>query len=145
MKNKILIILLFPILTFSQEKFLKNIEEVKDLSNKTSQLFYQTKIRESFDMMELYWPIEKNELISLEENTLKYINILDDRFGAKEGIVKLKEEKIMDFAFKETFIIKFKNHAIRLIYIYYKNNEGWILNSFKWDDSFMDEFKEVTK
>lgn len=132
-------------MTFSQGKYLKNIEEVKDLSNKTSQLFYETKINECFDVLEMYWPIEKNEIISLEENTLKYINILDERFGKKESIVKIKEEKIMDFAFRETFIIKFKNHAIRLIYIYYRNNEGWILNSFKWDDNFMDEFVEVKK
>jgi hypothetical protein len=29
-----------------------------------------------------------------------------------------------------------------VIYTYYKNNSGWILNEFKWDDSFAEEFKE---
>jgi hypothetical protein len=49
---------------------------------------------------------------------------------------------IADFSIRETYIIRFENTAIRVIYTYYKNNSGWILNEFKWDDSFAEEFKE---
>jgi hypothetical protein len=85
--------------------------------------------------------LPENEIGSLEEKTIQYMNILQGRFGKVEGVVKLKEETIGDFAIKETYILRFENSAIRLMYTYYKNKNGWILNTFKWDDSFFEEFK----
>jgi hypothetical protein len=69
------------------------------------------------------------------------MELLQSRFGAVEGVLKIKEEKINDFAIRETYILRFENQAIRLVYIYYKNKKGWILNTFKWDDEFYQEFK----
>ena len=69
------------------------------------------------------------------------MNLLQARFGKTENVVKVNEEVIKDFAVKETYILKFENSAIRLIFTYYKNNSGWIINAFKWDDSFSEEFR----
>ena len=71
------------------------------------------------------------------------MKILRDRFGKMESVIKVNEETIKDFALRETYILKFENSAIRLMYTYYKNEKGWILNGFKWDDSFDDEFTPV--
>ncbi len=125
----------------AQTKYLKNTDEVRNLTKKATGYFQENKIPAFFDEITNYWPAPDNELIALEEKTIKYINILEDRFGKSGEIVKVNEETIKDFALRETYILKFEHSAIRLKFTYFRNVNGWILNAFKWDDSFEQEFK----
>ena len=88
-----------------------------------------------------YWPIPSNEVDALEDKSIKYLNMVEERFGKAEETIKVKEETIKDVAMRETYLVKYENTAIRLIFTYYQNNKGWILNAFKWDDNFSLEFK----
>ena len=143
MKNTFIAVTILLISTnlFAQEKYLKNINETQELSQKVVELFEKNKISESFDELNPYWPMPENELESLEEKTIKYLNIIEQRFGKSIGILKVKNETISEIAIRETYLIRYENTAIRLIFTYYKNNNGWIVNAFKWDDSFFEEFK----
>ena len=144
MKTKIAFVLLLLLTitsTIAQEKTLATIKETKELSARCSNLFKENKLGDFFKVLRPYWPLPENEIGSLEEKTIQYMNMLQSRFGKVEGVIKLKEETIGDFAIKETYILRFENSAIRLMYTYYKNKKGWILNTFKWDDSFYEEFK----
>jgi len=69
------------------------------------------------------------------------MNLITTRFGKFIGTLKIKEQKIADIAFREKYLIRFKNTAIRLTFTYYKNNDGWLVNAFKWDDNFIEEFE----
>lgn len=141
-KNTFLLILVLNITSsIAQDKTLTSPKEAREFSQKCSNLFKDNKISQFFGELRPYWPLPENEINGLEEKTIQYINLLQSRFGKIEGVVKVKEEVINDFAIRETFILKFENSAIRLIYTYYKNNSGWVLNAFKWDDSFSEEFK----
>jgi hypothetical protein len=77
----------------------------------------------------------------LKLKTIKYLNLIEERFGAPIGSLKVKNETISDVATRETYLIRYENTAIRLIFTYYKNDKGWIVNAFKWDDSFGEEFE----
>jgi len=134
-----LILLSFSV--HSQDKTFKNSDETKAFSMKISENFSKMKIEESFTELKKFWPMPENEIDGLEEKTLKYLNLLEDRFGKSNGVVKIKEEAIKDFAIRETYIVKYSFSAIRLVFTYYKSENGWIVNSFKWDDSFSEEFK----
>lgn len=125
----------------AQEKYLKNETETQELSKKIVLLFSDNKISESFDQLSPYWPLPQNEIESIEEKTIKYLNIIEERFGKSIGTLKVKNEIISDIAIRETYFIRYENTAIRLIFTYYKNNNGWIVNAFKWDDSYTEEFK----
>jgi hypothetical protein len=120
---------------------LKTIDDARALSKKGTDLFLEKKLSEFFKEVKKYWPLPANEVDGLEEKTIQYMNLLESRFGAMSTAVKVNEEKISDFALKETYLIKFEYSAIRLIYTYYKNDKGWIIHAFKWDDSFAEEFK----
>lgn len=127
-------------LLYSQIVFIKDLKEARDISKNVTELFQKNEISEGFDLLEPHWPLPENELEALEEKTIKYLNILPDRFGEAEGIAKIKEEKIGDFALRETYLIRYQVSAIRLIFTYFQNKDGWILNGFKWDDNFGEEF-----
>lgn len=125
----------------AQEKYLKDINETVELSKKVSSLFKDNKISESFDLLADYWPMPQNELESIREKTIKYLNIIEQRFGKSIGTIKVKNETISDIAIRETYLIRYEHTAIRLIFTYYKSNNGWIVNAFRWEDSFAEEFK----
>jgi len=125
----------------AQITYLKNLEEVKAFSKKSATLFKEGKVSETFDELQKYWPMPANEITSLETNSIKQLNIARDRFGEPEKVVKIREETIQDFGLRETYLVKYKFYAIRLVFTYYKNNEGWIMVAFSWDDKFAEEFK----
>ncbi len=125
----------------AQNKYLENPESVRVLSKKIANLFVEKKSSVAFDEMLDYWPLPTDEFEDLRTKTLKYMNILDERFGGIIGNVKVNEEKISDIAVRETYIVRYNYSAIRLIFTYYKSDKGWVINSFKWDDSFTEEFK----
>lgn len=143
MKNLFIIsILLF--LSFglnAQNKYLKDVQETQDLSKNIVSQFNTNKISESFDQLKIYWPIPHNEIESMEDKTIKFLNVIEGRFGKQIGSIKVKNETISDFSIRETYLIRYENTAMRLIFTYYKNDKGWIVNAFKWDDLFTEEFK----
>lgn len=126
---------------FAQEKFLKDINETQELSIKIASLFNKNEIPKIFEELSMYWPLPKNELESLEKKTIENLNYLGDRFGKSAGILKVRNETISDIAIRETYLVRYTNSAIRIMFTYYKNKNGWIVNAFKWDDAFDDEFK----
>ena len=83
----------------------------------------------------------EDEIDLMTGKTVNTLAKVDERFGEFQSYFKLKEETIKDTAFRETYLIKYKYHALRLIFTYYKNNNGWILNGFAWDDKYSEEFK----
>jgi hypothetical protein len=126
----------------AQDKFLNDLMATQQLSEKVVNLFSKQKISESFDALKPYWPMPENEMVSIELQTIKYMNIIEERYGETLDYLKIKNEMISDFAIRETYIIRYTNNAIRVIFTYYKNDNGWIVNAFKWDDSFAEEFVE---
>ena|SRR5258706_207339 len=140
----ILSLVLITFITFNlsaQEKYLGDKSQTEQLSKRVVELFKANKISESVKELAPYWPIAQNEIESFEEKTIKYMNLINDNYGSAIGTLKIREETISDIGIRETYLIRFRNTALRLKFTFYKNDKGWILNSFKWDDSFTEEFK----
>lgn len=143
MKKLIFVISLcyFSFNVLAQKKVLKDVAATQELSKKTTSLFSEYKITDLFKELIQYWPIPDNEVDLLEQKTLTQLNVIKDRFGKPIGIAKVNEETVLDFGIRETYLIRYENTALRLIITYYRNDKGWIINTFKWDDSFSLEFK----
>ena len=141
-QNLTFMLLIFLCVSLSgQTKYLKDPNQTQELSKKVVTLFSENKISEVFEELSPFWPLPQNEINSVEEKTMKYLNLIGDRYGKSIGTIKVKNETIEDIALRETYLIRFDYTALRLIFTYYKNESGWIVNSFKWDDSFTEEFK----
>ncbi len=126
---------------FAQKKVLKDVAATQELSKKVASLFKENKIPEVFAELTPYWPMPQNELDAVEQKTLTQLEIVKERFGSSFGFIKIKNETISDFVIRETYLVKYEHAAIRLMITYYKNEKGWIVNGFKWDDSFTLELK----
>jgi hypothetical protein len=120
---------------------MKTESDVKALSRKVADNFRNEKFEEAFIALKTYWPLDENELTEMKNKTVTYLAGIKIRFGEPIAAAKVNEEKILDFALRETYIIRYNLSAIRLKLSYFRNENGWIINSFKWDDSYSEEFK----
>ena len=122
-------------------RLLKNEAATKALSKQVTELFKEGRIGESFTELRKYWPLREDEIATIEGRSAAHFTAMRQRLGRPIRSLKIKEEKILDVAVRETYFIQFEYTAIRLLFTYYHNAEGWLLHTFVWDDSFTEEFK----
>lgn len=141
--KKITIAFVLTLLThlLSAQDYFKNEESLKDNSEQIMELLEKEKFIEAFSMLKEHWPLPENEIEQLESTTIKQFNLVADRFGKIIGHEFIKDERIKNFLLRRYYVLRFEKHAIRVLFTYYKNRNGWMLNSFKWDDQ-MDELFE---
>jgi hypothetical protein len=125
----------------AQVKYLKDVAQTQELSKRVAGLLSDNKVTEAFTEMTGYWPLPQSQIEELEAKTVEQLNSIYENYGKPIGTIKLKTENIAEVALRETYLVRLEYFAIRLIFTYYKNNQGWIVNGFKWDDSFKEEFK----
>lgn len=143
--TSLFVFLYFINTTLAQKKYLKNTDEMNFLSKNVTTLFKDNKVSEAFVELKPYWPVSESEIESLESKTIKYIDIIEERFGKPLKIEEIRNESISDFAKRKTFLIQYPISAIRLIFTFFRSTDGWVINAFKWDDSFEEEFKDDKK
>jgi hypothetical protein len=143
MKNVIKLACVFIIMqtsVFGQE-ILKDANAVTKHADKVIHQIEKMNISEAFAELKVYWPLPENEISSLESQTLRQLNVATDRFGKIIGSSFIIEEKVADFLVRRIYVIRYEKHLIRVMFVYYKNDEGWILNAFNWDDKADDLFE----
>ncbi|MBH1960716.1 MAG: hypothetical protein I8H68_11450 [Flavobacteriia bacterium] len=141
-KSLIILLVVFGLTNFyCQNALLKDTESAKIISRNVTKDFTDNKIEEAFNTLSQYWPLPVNEINNLKTQTIQSINLISERYGKAESFVKVSEQNIKDAGFRETYLVKFEYTAVRLIFTYYKNSKGWLVNGFKWDSEFGEEFK----
>lgn len=129
-------------LTGADLKSLKSIEEARAHSDEVMELFEGQKYELMFRRVGDCMPLPENELENLKSSTIRQINGVAGRFGEIIGHNFIKEEAVEDFYIRRTYVLRFENHMLRVYFIYYRNNEGWLLNNFKWDDNIDELFPD---
>lgn len=140
-----LLILFFTVSAASAQievQKLSTVEDTQQLSKEVTDLFKDSRIDEAVEKMKVYWPISEAEIEGFQSKTEKYLRLLGGSYGAVIGVEKIKSEKLSDFALRETYVMRYENSALRLMFTYYKGKDNWILNSFKWDENFSELFVE---
>jgi hypothetical protein len=141
--NKILfaVVAMFFLQCTNAQNYLNSKDELSKHSEKVMESLKDSEFQKAFAELQIYWPLPENELIQLESQTIKQFNMVADRFGNIIGVDFIRDESIKDYAIKKIYVLRFEKHMIRVLFTYYKNNDGWILNSFKWDDQFEELFE----
>lgn len=63
------------------------------------------------------------------------VPMISQRYGKVIGHEFIQEEKIGDSLIKITHIVKFEKHPMRWTFFFYKGNDGWVMNTFFFDDN----------
>lgn len=62
------------------------------------------------------------------------------RYGATIGYEFIAQDKLGDSLLRLTYIEKTQVHALPWTFIFYRGPDGWILNTFNWNDKIQDLF-----
>lgn len=119
----------------AQENYLKDEKALQQHATLVTQQLSETKYSEAFESLGQYWPMPANEIQGLESQTIRQLNLVSDRFGSIIGHEFVKERRLKNLVIERTHVIRFERHLVRLVFSYYHNDQGWLLNGFEWDDS----------
>lgn len=118
---------------------LEKIKDVKEKAEKVAELFAFNKYGPAVDEMAPFWSIDEERIKEFKEQTIDKMVTVQERYGSTIGYEFISDQKISDFVYKTVYFVKFKYIAMRLSFIFYKNNAGWTLNTFVWDMDFEEE------
>ncbi|HYR28585.1 MAG TPA: hypothetical protein VEU30_08970 [Thermoanaerobaculia bacterium] len=114
---------------------LKSVADARKLADKAMGLFQKEKLAEGYDVLKPYWPLPPIEIDSIANTTATQWPIVEQRYGASIGTEFLTEQPLGNSFVRLIYLQKFERHAIRWVFIFYKPNDRWIVNSFSFDDS----------
>lgn len=130
------IIAIFSFQLLNAQSALKDKDAMRKHSDEVIIHFEKAEFTEAFEKLQMYWPLPQNELSKLEMQTIQQFNFVAERFGEMIDSDFIKEQSLKDHAQKYFYVLKFERHMIRVMFTYYHNEKGWILNAFKWDDQY---------
>ncbi len=140
-KRYLFLLMLWPaIFLYGHEKSFADEVAMRRMTDEVAQLFLKNEIGQAFETMKTYWPMPEVELSSLETQTVKLMTLLKARIGDPVDYVFLREKRLKDVAVQYVYLLRYEKHALRLRFYFYNNGQYWMLNTFKWDDMFTNEF-----
>lgn len=129
------VIIGFLILSFNlNAETLKTTDETKSLCRDAVESFSKNKVEESFNILQPYWPLPKQELDNLSYQTKTQLATVSGRFGNSIGSDFIKTQEAGSSFIQHTYAIKFEKHALRFVCLFYKPKKDWVVNAVHWDD-----------
>lgn len=91
-------------------------------------------------LMKPYIVIPDVELEAVRNQVSIQLPLLNQRFGKSIGYEFISEDKMGTSLIRIVHVHKFERTAMRWAFYFYRNDEGWVLNSFKLDDAIQSMF-----
>ncbi|MBN1586257.1 MAG: hypothetical protein JW937_02375 [Candidatus Omnitrophica bacterium] len=108
--------------------------EIKPLTEEIMQTVSKGKLREAFEMMKPFMIIPEPEIESTVLSSISTRDQFGSRYGATIGYELISERKLGDSLVLLTYIEKTEKHVLPWYFYFYNSPEGWVLNSFSWND-----------
>jgi len=132
--KKIALILIFIFNTNLNADTLKDINEIKDLTEKIMTFVGKGETIKGLDLMSPYLIIPKSEFETTKNQLAMQEPIYKSRFGKTLGVEHISTEEVGESLIKIIYIHKFEKHVMKWSFYYYKPNDLWILNTFRTID-----------
>lgn len=91
-------------------------------------------------MMKQYSAIPAAEFDAMVGQLALQIPVINQRFGKPIGSEFISEAKVGQSFVRLTYLSKYERHAMKWDFYLYKSPQGWIINTFNFDDKIQDMF-----
>jgi len=133
-----LVLLLLPVTLFARE--FKSEGETRAFSDSVMKEVASGNLKGGFDQLAaVYTAIPKVEIDGLISQAMLQVPVMEARFGKSVGSEFISESRAGDSVHKYVYLHKFEKHAIVWQFVFYRPGDAWVLNSFKYSDSVLDE------
>jgi hypothetical protein len=120
---------------------LKSEQDVKQLSERIMTLAGKGDFVGAFSAMKPYVIVPDSEFESIVLQSKSQRDQFAGRYGKSIGYEFISETKAGASILKHIYIEKTAKHALPWMLIYYKTPNGWVLNSFAWNDQIQNVFR----
>ncbi len=134
MKKTVTLLAILTLLTVSLEAGFKSEHEVRQYADSIVEEVSRGEVSAAIELAKEYWPMPTEEMDELSRHTVSQLRQVSNRFGGIIGSEFIDEKKMGGSFLRYRYIVKFENHAIRWVMIFYKPVDEWILNKLNWDD-----------
>lgn len=62
------------------------------------------------------------------------------RYGSIVGSEFVREDKVGESLLRITYLQRFDRHAMKWYFFFYRGSNGWVLNTFRFDDNILSLF-----
>ena len=66
--------------------------------------------------------------------------VIAQRFGSTIGSEFVREDKVGESLLRITYLQRFDRHAMKWFFYFYRGSNGWVLNTFRFDDNVLSLF-----
>ena len=115
-------------------------QQTQDICQSAANKFASGDIDGAFDVLIPYWPLPKEEVKAIAYQSKAQLDMVSGRYGQPLGAEYVRTETVGKSLIKQTFLIKFSKHALRMSCVFYKPEKVWLMNSTSWDDKPQDFF-----
>ena len=120
---------------------LKNQSEIDNLIKKIMENLGKDEVNKSLDLMKPYVIIPDAELEAVRGQFKNQAPMLKNRFGNVIGAEFLTKKEVGKSLIQIKIIQKYERHLMGWKFIFYKNDKGWVLNSFRTTDQIDSMFR----
>jgi hypothetical protein len=110
-------------------------EAARDLAERVMQRVAKDDIEGGLATLKPYWLMGPGEFDAIAEKVKLQLPLLRQRFGKAIGYEFIRDEKVGTSLHQFTYLQRFEKHATRWVFIFYRGEKDWLLNSFWFDDN----------
>lgn len=130
---------LVPTLVFAQP--VATPSELRKVADQIMEQVGKGNVAEGFKLMKLRTIIPAAEFDAMVGQATLQLPVITQRFGGSLGYEFLREDKLGENLSRYTYIHRFDRHAMRWIFYNYRGKDGWVINSFRFDDQLPSLFQ----
>lgn len=136
-------IILFIALLIPSTLYARNFNseaEIRAFTDKVMNQVASGDLKGGFNLIsDAYTVVPQAELEALKGQAMLQVPAMESRFGKSIGYEFLSESRAGKSVIKFVYLQKFEKHAIVWQFIFYNPEGQWIMNSFKYSDSLLDQ------
>lgn len=134
------ILMLLSICSGALANTLKSPAEAKQLTDRIMAKVGEGDLENGLMLAKPYLIIPPAEFDVLIGQIKMQLPAMAQRFGKSIGYEYIREERVGENLLRIIQIHRFEKHAMRWNFYFYRNNTGWVLNTFKFDDDIRQLF-----
>ncbi len=119
---------------------LKGPAEARQLGDRIMARVGAGDVDTALSMMRPYLVIPEVELEALRNQIKIQMPVASQRFGDAIGQEFIKEERVGESLLRLVYLQRYQRHAMRWYFVFYRNDDGWVLNTFRFDDGIQNMF-----
>ena len=120
---------------------LKDKQAAKDLVAQVMGKLEKGNTIEGLELVKNYLIIPMSEFEVMKNQISMQTPMMAQRFGVTIGVELAEIEEVGDSLMLITYIQKYEKHLLRWKFYFYKPKDGWVLNTFYFDDKIQMMFK----